>query len=332
MSDSEDFLARWLRLKGESERAVPAADVPCAPAFDPTSLPPIESIVADTDIRQFLQAQVPEELTRAALRSAWTADPAIRDFIGIAENQWDFNDHAAMAGFGPLKASDYLVAQALGSLNPGDQQVPQSSGQVERAALPSGEPQSIDELDLARAQEYSLLSTLLARSPDAQLLHRLAELRGDSSPLGLAHAALAKAAARTDAEITAREHFTLFVGLGRGELLPYASYYVTGFLHGRPLANLRQLLQRIGIERVDGQAEPEDHAAILLEIMAGLAGGKIAAPAGTDREIFDDHLSPWIARFFADLEKSASADFYAVVGSLGRTFMEIETRGFLLPP
>jgi TorA maturation chaperone TorD len=191
---------------------------------------------------------------------------------------------------------------------------------------------TVDEVDLAREQEYSLLSTLLARSPDGQLLRRLAELRGDSSPLGLAHTALAKAAARTDAEITAREHFTLFVGLGRGELLPYASYYMTGFLHGRPLANLRQLLQRIGIERVDGEAEPEDHAAILLEIMAGVAGGKIAAPMGSDREIFDQHLSPWITRFFLDLEKSKSADFYAVVGTLGRTFMEIETKGFLLPP
>jgi TorA maturation chaperone TorD len=189
-----------------------------------------------------------------------------------------------------------------------------------------------DEIDLARAQEYSLLSTLLARRPDAPLLRRLADLRGDLSPLGLAHAALAKAAARTDAEITAREHFTLFVGLGRGELLPYASYYLTGFLHGRPLANLRQVLQRIGIERADGQTEPEDHAAILLEIMAGLAGGKIAAPTGTDREIFDDHLSPWITRFFSDLEKSASADFYAAVGTVGRTFMEIETQAFLLPP
>jgi TorA maturation chaperone TorD len=190
----------------------------------------------------------------------------------------------------------------------------------------------IDAVDVARAQEYSLLSALLARSPDAPLLRRLADLRGDSTPLGLAHTALGEAAARTDAEITAREHFTLFVGLGRGELLPYASYYLTGSMHGRPLASLRQVLQRIGIERVDGQTEPEDHAAILLEIMAGLAGGKIAAPAGTDREIFDHHLSSWITRFFSDLEKSASADFYAVVGRLGRTFMEIETQGFQLLP
>jgi TorA maturation chaperone TorD len=163
------------------------------------------------------------------------------------------------------------------------------------------------------------------------MLGRLARLRGDTSPLGLAHTALGEAAARTDAASAAREHFSLFVGLGRGELLPYASYYLTGFLHGRPLASLRQTLQRIGVERLDEQAEPEDHAPILLEIMAGLAGGAIPAPAGTDREIFEDHLAPWIARFFSDLEQAASASFYASVGTLGRTFMEIETQGFLLP-
>ena len=187
----------------------------------------------------------------------------------------------------------------------------------------------VDEVDLARGQEYSLLSALLLRSPDAKMLGRLAHL-GDGSPLGLAHAALAEAAARTDAQSAAREHFTLFVGLGRGELLPYASYYLTGSLQGRPLASLRRVLQRIGIERVDGQAEPEDHAAILLEVMAGLAGGAIPAPAGTDREIFNHHLAPWIGRFFADLEHTASADFYARVGMLGRTFIGLETQAFLL--
>jgi TorA maturation chaperone TorD len=324
MSDSENFLSRWSRLKQESEVASPDKDVPfpAPPAFDPASLPPIESIVADSDIRQYLHADVPPELTRAALRSAWAADPAIRDFVGIAESQWDFNDPAAIPGFGPLQAADHLAARALGSLS--------NDAPGTRDSLPT--PEALDEIDVARAQEYSLLSSLLARSPDARMLSRLAELRGDESPLGLAHTALANAAARTDAEITAREHFNLFVGLGRGELLPYASYYLTGFLHGRPLAKLRQELQRIGIERMNGQTEPEDHAAILLEIMAGLTSGELPAPKGTDREIFDDHLAPWITRFFSDLEKSASADFYAVVGALGRTFVEIETKGFLLPP
>jgi TorA maturation chaperone TorD len=333
MSDSENFLSRWSRLKHESEVAAPDIDVPSpapsSPAFDPASLPPIESIVADTDIRQYLHANVPPELTRAALRSAWAADPAIRDFVGIAESQWDFNDPAAIPGFGPLQAADHLAARALASLGNDAPGTPDSPGSVEQPALPT--PELPDEIDVARAQEYSLLSSLLAHSPDAQMLSRLAELRGDESPLGLAHTALANAAARTDPEIAAREHFNLFVGLGRGELLPYASYYLTGSLHGRPLAKLREALQRIGIERMNGQTEPEDHAAILLEIMAGLAGGELPAPTGSDREIFDDHLAPWIARFFSDLEQTASADFYAAVGALGRTFTQIEAQSFLMP-
>jgi TorA maturation chaperone TorD len=194
----------------------------------------------------------------------------------------------------------------------------------------SGQAAAVDEVDLARAAEYSLLATLLLRSPDAGMLSRLAGLRGDESPLGLAHAALGKAAARTDAETAAREYFALFIGLGRGELMPYASHYLTGFVHGRPLANLRQILRRIGIERVETQTEPEDHAAILLEIMAGLANGEIDAPPGTEREIFDNHLASWIERFFSDVEKSASVDFYSVVGTLGRVFIEIESQSFLI--
>ena len=188
----------------------------------------------------------------------------------------------------------------------------------------------VDEVDRARAREYSLLATLLLRSPDAELIDRLAALRGDATPLGIAHTALGEAAARADAERVAHEYFDLFVGLGRGELLPYASYYLTGFLHARPLAGLRQTLRRIGIERADGLTEPEDHAAVLLEIMGALAGGDIASPAGTDREIFADHLAPWIGRFFHDLEQARPADFYARVGALGRTFMAIETEAFAI--
>jgi TorA maturation chaperone TorD len=189
----------------------------------------------------------------------------------------------------------------------------------------------VDEVDLARAAEYSLLATLLTRSPDAELLDRLSKLRGDDTVLGVEHAALARAAARTNPKRVAREYFALFIGLGRGELMPYASHYMTGFVHGRPLANLRQTLRRIGIERAEAQTEPEDHAAILLEIMSGLASGEITAQPGTESEIFGSYLAPWIARLFADLEKNNSVDFYAVVGKLGRTFMEIEAQSFLIP-
>jgi TorA maturation chaperone TorD len=189
-----------------------------------------------------------------------------------------------------------------------------------------------DEVEQARAREYSLLATLLTRSPDAALLERLAALRGDSSPLGVAHTALAEAAARTDSKRVEREYFDLFIGVGRGELLPYASYYRSGFLHGRPLAQLREVLRRIGIERAGSLTEPEDHAAILFEVMAALAGGAIAAPEGTEREVFANHLAPWIGRFFKDLEQAKAADFYARVGALGGLFMAIETEAFTLPP
>jgi len=187
------------------------------------------------------------------------------------------------------------------------------------------------EVEAARAQEYTLLAALLSRAPDHSLLERLASLRGDASPLGVAHAALAEAASRTTAERAEREYFDLFIGLGRGELLPYGSYYLAGFLYERPLARLRGQLTRLGIERADGESEPEDHAAILCEIMAGLINGRLPAEAGADRKLFEEHLSPWIGRFFADLEQAQAADFYRTVGTLGRLFVEIETEAFALP-
>ena len=188
----------------------------------------------------------------------------------------------------------------------------------------------VDEIDQARAQEYALLAVLLSRSPDAEMIGRLALLRGDASPLGVAHAELGEAAVRTNEESAGREYFDLFAGLGKGLLLPYASHYLEGSLYGRALARLRETLQQLGIERAAGHSEPEDHAALICEIMAGLVGGDIAGPVGADREFFEKHLAPWIRRFFVDLEKAESVDFYAHVGSLGRIFVDVETEAFAL--
>jgi TorA maturation chaperone TorD len=189
----------------------------------------------------------------------------------------------------------------------------------------------VDEVDAARAQEYALLAALLMRAPDRALLDAIANSRVDASPLGLVHAALAESARASSVEAVEREFFNLFIGLGRGELLPYGSYYLTGFLHERPLARLRGDLAVLGIERSEGNAEPEDHIATLCEIMAGLIGGRFAAPAGADQQIFDKHLAPWAGRFFADLERAESAGFYRYVGTLGRVFLDIETEAFALP-
>jgi uncharacterized protein DUF3306 len=141
VSDSESFIARWSRRKrrvAQDEAPTDAAreaqamtsapddaqatDDPIArdghpessaPAFDITSLPPIESITADSDIRAFLAPGVPPELTRAALRRVWTADPKIRDFVEMADYDWDFNTPGAITGFGPLQMPDELRRELM---------------------------------------------------------------------------------------------------------------------------------------------------------------------------------------------------------------------------
>src|SRR4051794_29806250 len=189
---------------------------------------------------------------------------------------------------------------------------------------------AVDEVDLLRSHEYGLLALLLGRAPTRDVLDRICELKGDPSPLGLAHIALAEAAAAADPDELQREFFDLFVGVGRGELLPYGSYYLTGFLNERPLARVRDDLAALGLERAENQPEPEDHIAILLEVMAGLASGRFEQPTDVQQSFFERHLMPWASRFFTDLEKAKSARFYRAVGTLGRLFMEVEAKAFAM--
>lgn len=188
----------------------------------------------------------------------------------------------------------------------------------------------IDEIDQLRAVEYGLLSLLLGKAPTADTLSRVAMLKGDASDLGMAHIELAAAATEFDEREIAKEFFDLFIGLGRGELLPYASYYLTGFLHERPLARVREDFDVLGIERAGSAREPEDHIAILLEVMAGLARGDFGTDFAEQARFFDRHLKPWAARMFADLEISQSVKFYRAVGRVGRIFMELEAEAFTL--
>ena len=190
---------------------------------------------------------------------------------------------------------------------------------------------ALDETESARAREYALLAHLLTQAPDAATLAKLTRLGGDATPLGAAHRTLADAASLTDAAALERAHFELFVGVGRGELVPYASFYLTGFLHDRPLARLRADLAELGIERAEERCEPEDHAGTLCEIMAGLIGGPFRVSTDIQKTMFDKHLAPWIGRFFADLEASETARFYARLGTVGRIFIDIEKQAFALP-
>lgn len=212
----------------------------------------------------------------------------------------------------------------------------ESLTQVERSILrpdlygASEAKAQVDEIDQLRAAEYGLLSLLLGKAPDAATLRQVATLKGDGSDLGMAHVELASAAAATDDRVVSKEFFNLFVGVGRGELLPYASYYLTGFLHERPLARVREDMDLLGIERAGVSREPEDHMAILLEIMAGLARGDFGTEFAQQARFFDRHLKPWAARMFADLEMSQSANFYRAVGRVGRVFIELESEAFTL--
>jgi TorA maturation chaperone TorD len=187
---------------------------------------------------------------------------------------------------------------------------------------------AIDPIDAGRAQEYALLAALLSSAPSAALLQQIAQLNIDATPLGRAHATLAEAASVAVATEVEREYFDLFIGLGRGELLPYASYYLTGFLNERPLSRLRDDLATLGIERVEGNLESEDHAATLCEIMAGLAAARFPATPEAQRAFFEKHVSRWMGRLFADMERAENAKFYRSVGTLGRVFLEVETEAF----
>ena len=194
-----------------------------------------------------------------------------------------------------------------------------------------GVNEKIDEVDAARAQEYALLSVLLAKAPDADLLERLSKLGGDDSLIGEAHRELAVAASLARADRVEREYFDLFIGVGRGELLPYASYYLTGFLHERPLARLRGDLFLLGVERTEGNPDPEDHIALLCEIIAGIIAKRFTADEGADRDFFEKHIKPWASRFFSDLEQGEASEFYRSVGKLGRLFIQVETEAVALP-
>ena len=184
--------------------------------------------------------------------------------------------------------------------------------------------------DVLRAQMYRFLARLLAASPDESLLKTVAGMDGDETDLGKAMLSLSRLASKTGLSQAEEEYHDLFIGVARGELLPYGSYYLTGFLHEKPLAKLRNDMARLGIARDAGHKEPEDHIAALMDMMAGLITGEFGdpAPLADQKAFFEAHISSWASHFFADLEAAKTSVLYAAVGSIGRSFMEIEATAF----
>ncbi len=184
--------------------------------------------------------------------------------------------------------------------------------------------------DEVRSHVYKLLAHFLADSPDKPALDAAAAMEGDETALGKAVSTFSHICARTEPEQVAQEFHDLFIGVGRGELLPFASYYLTGFLNEKPLAKLRNDMAQLGIQREEGVKEPEDHIAALLDIMAGLITGSFGKPASLDEQkrFFETHIRSWAGHFFVDLESAKSSVLYATLGTIGRVFMEIEDAAF----
>lgn len=189
---------------------------------------------------------------------------------------------------------------------------------------------TVSEEDQLRAGMYRFLAGLLRTEPGEELIASTAELSGDDTPIGKACATLSYLAGEMDLATIRAEYVSLFIGVGRGELLPYCSYYLTGFLNEKPLANLRADMARIGIARADGVKEPEDHIASLCDMMAGLIRGQFSRSftLAEQASFFKKHLAPWASLFFNDLESAKNAVFYAPVGSIGKVFMDIESKSF----
>lgn len=187
----------------------------------------------------------------------------------------------------------------------------------------------IKEEEQLRADMYSFLASLLRAEPSADLVKQLTLLESDDTPIGKAIKILKKLASSLDLPSIRDEYVGIFIGVGRGEILPFASYYLTGFLKDKPLAKLRGDMQEIGIA-VSSGIDPEDHIATLFDIMAGLILGKFNRKfsIGEQRDFFNKHLAPWVDLLMRDIEASKIAVFYAPVGTIGREFIEIERSSF----
>ena len=189
---------------------------------------------------------------------------------------------------------------------------------------------SVSSEDRLRADLYNYLGLILAGPPDQILLDQTQGLTGDDTEIGKAISALSRVAKATSPKKVESEFNALFIGLGRGELLPYASYYLTGFLNEKPLATLRADMAAQGMTRAQNVYEPEDNIASLMEMMGGMIVGRFGSPASLDAQktFFNKHIAPWAAHFFSDLEAAKNSVLYASLGTLGRAFMEIEREAF----
>ncbi|MGI2171931.1 TorD/DmsD family molecular chaperone [Shewanella sp. MF05960] len=186
----------------------------------------------------------------------------------------------------------------------------------------------ISENDQLRADIYQLLAALMRRQPSAELLQFLADLDievEEGNAMSDAWIALKQAAQKSDTDTLEDEYFSIFLGVGSGEIMPYGSWFMTGSLMDKPLAALRSDLMQLGFEREENVKEPEDHVAALCEVMGCLI---LEAPSYRQLAFYQRHISSWIIRFCENLAKTPSAHFYVAVAQLALAFFKAEANEF----
>lgn len=188
----------------------------------------------------------------------------------------------------------------------------------------------IKEEDQLRADMYSFLANMIRTEPSQELLDSVKKLTGDDSSIGKSIKLISKLASAMHVSEIQDEYVNLFVGVGRGELLPFASYYLTGFLNDKPLSKLRNDMNELGVVRIKEVKEPEDHVSSLFDIMSGMITGQFGKQYSITEQsnFFEKHLNSWIHLLMSDIESAKTAVFYAPIGSLGKEFINIEREAF----
>ncbi len=173
-----------------------------------------------------------------------------------------------------------------------------------------------------RTEIYLILSALFRSAPSEEMLDFLKTLEVEPSVSAMQQAwvSVRQAADQVEREALDDEYQNLFIGIGRGEVMPFASWHRTGSMMEKPLADIRHDLDLLGIEREENVKEPEDHIAALCEVMSMLAGQE----EGLQQAVFNKHISPWFSAFTQQIMNADSADFYKPVAQLCEAFLTLE--------
>jgi TorA maturation chaperone TorD len=192
--------------------------------------------------------------------------------------------------------------------------------------MPTAADETLEDEQRYRAGAYGLLAALLRAVPDQMLLDHVVALSpqsdAEADALAEAMASLADAARSYSPAQIEDEYHSLFIGIGKGEVVPYGSWYLTGYLMEQPLSDLRDDLRALGFERSADTHEPEDHAAAIFEVFSVMIAD--ASSLAEQKRFFDSHMKTWLERFFADLGNARSADFYKPVAQFGAAFIKLE--------